>query len=440
MAIHNSKVFKTVLALAMACIILTGMVVSAAAASTERQVIRWMVWGSPTGWQDKINMLYETYPEYQEKYDIQVEVGGKSDGEVQQKLRLALSAGTEVPDIVQFNYNGLPGFTTAGILYDLTDALTPYQDDMLAGAKQLTMSNGQTVAFPVFLKSKVWLYREDMFTAAGIDVTQVKTEDDFIAAGHKLQETYPDSYIWNIGSTIAGYNLGMVLSGNGAALCDEDGNYTISTDPGVRKAFVFFKRLLDEGIVSNVSDWTPDWEQAFANGTLASTLISNWFASPSYLPVYAPDLAGKWKVAQWPEVADSVGGSDAGGAVSVIPNQSKNIDAAIDILQKITFDPVIREKIFASQRQLPLSKSLIDLPQYNQTDAYYGDSLPAEQKISLGESFKVFNYSPAASIEFTLLQQYLNLYLNDEMSLDDALKNAEQDLINQVGNPYEFTN
>lgn len=434
----NSKAPRRILAFVLMGIMVFGMCAITGTASAEKQVIRWMVWGSPDGWNDKINILYETYPEYAEKYDIQVEVGGKSDGEVAQKLRLALSAGTDIPDIVQFNYSGMLGFAAMDVLYDLTASMASYADDLLGGAKQLIQYQGKTVAFPVFLKSKLWFYRKDMFDQAGIDPAQIVTEDDFIAAGHKLHEAFPDSYIWNIGPSIAGYDLGMVLSGNGASFCDTDGNYTVATDPGVRQAFAFFKRLLDEDIVLNVSDFTPDWEQAFANGSLASTLNASWFASKSYIPVYAPDQAGKWAVAQWPEVGGSVGGSDSGGSVSAIPAQAKNIDAAIDILQKITFDPTIREKIFASQGQLPLSKTLIDQELYNQPDPYFGATLPLERNISLGDRFKVFNYTPAASLEFTLMNQYLNIFLQGEMTLDEALQNAQQDLANQIGNPYQY--
>lgn len=81
-----------------------------------------------------------------------------------------------------------------------------------------------------------------MFDEAGIDPDKIKTTDDFIEAGKKLQAKFPNSYIWNIGSTIDHYNLGMVLSGNGARLINENNEYIVSQDPGVRKAFEDFKK------------------------------------------------------------------------------------------------------------------------------------------------------------------------------------------------------
>lgn len=407
-----------------------------------KETVKWMVWGSSAGWEAKINLLNETYPEYAEKYDIQVEVGGKGDVEVSQKLRLALSANTDVPDIVQFNYGGMLGFASMGVLEDLTGFMAPYKNELLAGALKLVTFQDKVIGFPVALKSKLWYYRKDLFDQAGIDPAQVKTEDDFINAGKKLKEKFPDSRIWNIGPNIAGYDLGMVLSGNGGKFFDEKGNYIVSEDPGVRKAFSFFKRLVDEDIVLNISDFTPDWERAFADSSLASTLNASWFAGNSYLPVYAPDQAGKWAVTQWPEVAGSTGGSDSGGALSCIPGKSAHKNAAMDILQRITFDPALRQKIFEVQpEQLPLTTAGMQEPIYNKTNPYFGDSLAAQRLISLdGDHFKLFNYSPASSLEFTLMNQYLNIYLSGNQSLDEILASAEKDLKSQIGNPLEYTN
>lgn len=422
--------------LALSCFVSYGV----AEVQGERQVIKWMVWGASEGWEARVKLLYELYPEYKEKYDIQVEVGGKGDTEVAHKLRLALSANTNIPDIVQFNYSGMLGFAAVGALEDITDFMAPYMDELIGGAQKLVTYGNAVVGFPVALKSKLWYYRADMFSESGIDPAEIKTEDDFIAAGKKLTEAFPGSYIWNIGPSIAGYDLGMVLSGNGGRFSDEDGNYIVASDPGVRQAFIFFKRLVDEGLVLDVSDFTPDWERAFGDGSLASTLNASWFAGNSYLPVYAPDQTGKWAVAQWPEVAGSIGGSEAGGALSCIPAQSSNKEAAMDILHKITFDLEMRKKIFDIQpEQLPLTAAALNDPYFTQPNEYFGESLITEREISLdGDHFKLFGYSPASSLEFTLMNQYLDIYLQGSQGLDDVLANAENDLKTQIGNPLEY--
>ena len=46
------------------------------------------------------------------------------------------------------------------------------------------------VTFPFELKPRVWYYRSDIFEEAGIDVSQIKTTDDFIEAGKAIQKIY----------------------------------------------------------------------------------------------------------------------------------------------------------------------------------------------------------------------------------------------------------
>ena len=53
------------------------------------------------------------------------------------------------------------------------------------------------------------------------------------------------------------------------------------------------------------------------------------------------------------------------------------------------------------------------------------------------ETFSVYPYSPSFSQEITIVSQYLTEYLNGTMDLDTALSNADADLMNQIGNPYQ---
>ena len=50
---------------------------------------------------------------------------------------------------------------------------------------------------------------------------------------------------------------------------------------------------------------------------------------------------------------------------------------------------------------------------------------------------KVYPYTPASSQEITIVKQYLDEYLSGNMTVDEALKAAEDDLKNQIGNPYQ---
>ena len=74
---------------------------------------------------------------------------------------------------------------------DVNDVLKKYEADIADGGLQLMRYEDSTVAFPFELKPRVWFYRSDIFEEAGIDADEIKTTDDFIAAGRKLQDKVP---------------------------------------------------------------------------------------------------------------------------------------------------------------------------------------------------------------------------------------------------------
>ncbi|TDF94829.1 ABC transporter substrate-binding protein [Paenibacillus piri] len=404
------------------------------AAEGGKVKLTWMVWGSTETVEKATESLFKAYPDMKDKVEIEGLVGGAGDPDVAKKLRLALAANEDMPDIVMLNRTQLTEFAEAGILEDLTDVIKPVQGNLTQAAIELAGYKGKFVTIPYEIKTKIWFYRKDMFDAAGIDPTKVKNLDDFIAAGKKLREKFPDSSIWNLGKQAAGYNLGMIVSGNGAKFTNDQGDYIIATDPGVKKAFDMFKQLKDSGVTVEINDFTPDWEKGFANNTIASSLISNWFKN--FLPKYAPDQAGKWAATEWPILADADGGSEAGGSIFIIPTKGKHKKEAKDVLSKLLLTKQGALALNEIRSITPYLKDALQDPQIQQPHKFFGASLPLAESKAL-EKVKVFSFSPAADLERSTMNEALSKYLNGAGSLDQILKQAETDLKNQIGNPYK---
>ncbi len=405
----------------------------AAFAQAKKVPISWMTWGTTQFLDLNMNALYKVYPEMRDKIEFTGILGGPGDFQVAEKFRLALAAHQEVPDIIQFNRTQLPEFGEAGVLEDLTPYLKAYVANVVPAALQLATYQGKILAFPYQVKLKLWYYRKDLFDEAGIDPEKVRTLDEFIAAGKKLHAKFPKSYIWNLGPTPPQYNLGMLFSGNGTKFLNAKGEYVVGSDPGVRKAFQAFKTMKDAGIVADISDFTRDWEQGLADGTIASSLIASWFIA--FLPRYAPNLRGKWEITQWPVIADADGGSEAGGSIQVVPKAAKHKQEAIDLLTKMFLTKKGALSIYAARFYTPNLKDALGDPLMRLPDPYFGRSEIREEVKAL-EKFKVFDFDPAASREMTILNQALIAYLTTNTPLDGVLKQAEADLRNQIGNPW----
>lgn len=418
--------------IAFICLLLTGTIAFAA-----KPVVTMMTWGDPKFAQKQMDIFLEVYPEYKDKVEFKFVIGGQNDQEVAQKLRLGLAANEVLPEVIQMNRTQYSEFVEAGALEDLTPYFKDVQSNLTAGAKALTVYKGKYYAFPYELKAKLWFYRKDMFDAAGIDVTKVKNTDDLIAAGKKLQAKFPGSYIWNMGPVMAAYNLGEIVSGNGAKLIDAKGNYILAKDPGVSAAFQDFKKLQDSGVIAPVQDWTPDWEAALAKGTVASQLIGSWMKA--FLPGYAPDGAGKWAVTTWPVIGRADGGSEAAGSLFTIAKNSKNKKLAIEIYKKayMTKDCALAEFQKSGSGYIPYTLDALADPALQKPDSYFVGNTFMTAFAEALKKFKVFPYDPAADKEFKVLNQYLVEYYNGRLSLDEALTKAETDLKSLVGNPLK---
>lgn len=394
-----------------------------------------MTWGDAKYFNSQFALYQQLFPNDAKQQTLSVTVGGSNDGEAVSKFRLALSAHQNIPDIMEMNYSAVAEFASQHQLADISSYVSSYLPAMSPAAKTLMQYNGVYIAFPYEVKEKLWYYRKDMFAAAGIDATKVRTQQDFIAAGKTLRAKYPKSYMWNLAPNPQAYVLGEIISGNGSLLYDKaSSKFVVDSNSGVRQAFVALKDLRSSGVVDpNFDDFTPDWQKSLADGTLASVPIASWFST--FLPQYAPDGAGKWGVTVWPVIGGADGGSEAGGSVFVIPAAAKNKAAAAKFLADV---------FMTSQGELSLFKQYNLIPNVTAAqgdssvkgNTFYGsDLINAFQ--AAGTAYKLFPYDPAGLKELSILQNALANFLSSSASDPTAaLASAQQQMTAQIGNPY----
>ena len=86
-----------------------------------------------------------------------------------------------------------------------------------------------------------------------------------------------------------------MICATGGTFCDEEGNYHCATDEGVRKAFENLKKLNQCEALSQIQEWSADWQAGFANDVLVSQLIGGWMKD--HLMNWTPENSGKWGMA-----------------------------------------------------------------------------------------------------------------------------------------------
>ncbi len=418
--------------------------------------LRLVTWGGTTHAEKRDAAVRSVYPELDEKIKVEFVVGGGGDFDVAQALRLALAAGQDIPDLVQFNRTQIAEFAAAGELLELDEVYGPYKDDLYAGALELVKYEDKIVCFPFELKSKIFHYRADLFEQAGIKVENIKSVADFINVGKAFHQQFPNSYILNLGPQPVQYWIGEIVSAySDVRMADESGKYLVKEHEAFANAFKFLKEVYDSGISFPIDDWSSDWQQAFANETICGFMCASWVKF--FLPKFAPKQGGKWRVDLWPPLnpylADQRYGSEAGGSVYVVPKRSAHPDLSTEYLTKVFLDKKGAMACFKAVGMTPLMKSakdelmaavrsaekpadMSDEDWATQPTVFFGAEYQ-ELELKSYDYVKVFPYDPSATKEIGILVQWLNKYMANEVELADALAGAQADMESQIGNPYE---
>lgn len=408
--------------------------------TTDQTDLTWMSWGHARPQEIRQEALETAFPKLAEKYNIEPVIGGKDVGAVVEKMRLGLAANDNLPDIFQTSSMYFPEMAASGVLADVSSIYDKYEGQLLEGMKELCTYDGKQYAFPYCENTLVWIYRTDVFEDAGIDVSTIKTMDDFIAAGTQLREKYPHAYMHAGNVTDIANTFTWCAPGNDTKMIDGEGNYIFKDEESTQALLADMKKLYDSGLVYDVAAWTPDWEQGFANGKIVSYLTCNWFKDAAFLPTYAPDTAGKWGVVTWPEIGGGKGGSENGGAMIMVLKDSPNKDAAIEVLESLCFTKEGNLAMYeASEHSLtPVMIEAYNDPVVAAGDAFFGNVFWKGELESMG-CYKSMDFTPAAALESKILMPYIEKYLMGELSMEDALSQATSDMEIQIGNPLQMS-
>jgi multiple sugar transport system substrate-binding protein len=416
-------------------------------------------WAGGASYQSGYEAVIAAYPKEFKGVKINVTTPVTGDFLMAEKLNLALSGHTTLPDIVQLNYTELSQFASAGVLENL-DAFFPasVENNLYAGASAVSLYGNTHYAFPHQLNGKLFYYRADMFQQAGIDAQAIQTVDDFIAAGRKFTQKFPGQYIMNLNTQPPEYFFGETISAfSPVDFVDKSGNWDITSNQAYLKTFDFIREIKTSGIAYPVDDFTADWPEAIKNERICGFLIADWMKN--FLPEYAaPSTSGKWKAILWPTfepaLADERYGSDAGGSITVVFQDAPNKDLALAVSQKAILDEKGAMAFFADNGIVPVLKSVKDEVISSFKNAQQPAGMSATTWAQLPQNFlgadyynqefecydyiKIFGYDPGAIKEWgTILPQYLDQLASGSGSPSAALSGMQQAMQSQIGNPYQ---
>ncbi len=233
------------------------------------------------------------------------------------------------------------------------------------------MVGNRRFAMPWDAGPVVIFYRRDLYKEAGINPNSIKTWDNFIAAGKKLNTKFGGNIKM---ATIANGQddewFRMLANQNNCFYFDNKATQVTVAKSGCVAALNTVKKLYDANVVAT-GDWGGQLTNLKANKT-ASAMFGAWYEGA--IRTNAPDQSGKWGIYLMPATrAGGVRASNLGGSALALPSSSKNKEAAYAFMKNALATNEGQVSMLKTAGLVPSLLSAAKDPYVSEPQAYWGN-------------------------------------------------------------------
>lgn len=299
--------------------------------------------------------------------NVEIVIEDLGTDQVYDKLTTRLASKTGLPDVVTMEGERVQTFASKfpeGFA-DVTEYVN--EEDFLPVKISEVTSNGKIIGFPWDGAPTGLFYRADLFEQAGIKAEDIKTWDDLIVAGKKM-DAIGVKMLPLAASTNPTF-FGMLYEQTGSYFFDIDGNSALNTENGL-KAGKTLKKLYDSGITYDSVDW-DGLVSATKAGKVATVPSAVWWAGTLIDEV--TESAGQWRVIPLPIIEKGMDYVAVNGGSNVlIPNDAPNKAAAIEFVKFAMTDVKTQINAFDKYGLYPSYKPAYTDPVFDEELEYFG--------------------------------------------------------------------
>ena len=201
----------------------------------------------------------------------------------QERVTTDLMAGTEA-DLMQVNFNWLALFSPLGTTFaDLEDPTISGHLDLSNWTTDdinIVRRNGIVQAVPSGITARVPFMRSDIYEAAGLNIQDINTWDDLMAAGRTIQAELGEDHfaLSPLGNASLAYMVFSWLEQyTGRQFVDENNQFSYTLEE-LTAGFQLVQDMLDNGVIArhsedNINAQNPRWIEGHYGG------VSEWDSS-----------------------------------------------------------------------------------------------------------------------------------------------------------------
>ncbi|MGP4039055.1 ABC transporter substrate-binding protein [Gracilibacillus sp. D59] len=370
-----------------------------------------------------------TIPLFQEEYpNINVTVQGFGQDQYADKLSSALIGG-DVPDVAMVEINDVVNIKNLELFEDLSQE--PYNAGELSEDyldyfwDYVTNDDGYIFALPKNSAPAAMFYNKPIFEEAGLP-----TDPEGV---HELMATWEDYVNVAEDLTVEGeqWMLGVPLEIlNAVTQQAETAYYNENNELQIDNEHFMYvydtvEQLGDMGAFSPYEQYSPEWNAAIQQGSIATFLFGNWFGK--YLKNNTDGAEGDWGVTYAPAY-QGTSAYNQGGDFIGIPKEAENKDAAWKFVQFVTQNSENLQAMYEQDELYPAYLDAVDEDWMNNENPFFGGQVTNEIFQEVAEKMAtpyVTENDPVATDGVNSM--LTNITLGD-MEVEQALEQAKQEI------------
>ena len=358
--------------------------------------------------------LIEEYNAMQDEVVVEQKKAGTAN-EHQDNLYTKLAAGSGLSDIEAIEVDWLAA------LMEESDAFADLSDPEVEGrwldwkAEAATTEDGTLIGYGTDIGPEGICYRSDLFKQAGLPTdreevaTMFTTWDDYFAAGRDFVEKSDAAWYDASGATAQ-----AMVNQTEYSFEDEDNTVIAADNPEVKAIFDTVTSLSQEGLSTNLVQWSEDWTASFQNNGFATMACPGWM-----LGVIEGNAEG---VKGWDIANVFPGGAGLwGGSYLTVPTQGEHQEEAMELAKWLTA-PEQQIQAFEAKGTFPSQPEALEDPVLMEsTNAFFNDAPTGE---ILAERAEAIEFIPHKGPKYadinTAFQQAIQRVDEGKESADEA--------------------
>ncbi|MBS3811711.1 MAG: extracellular solute-binding protein [Halanaerobiales bacterium] len=374
-----------------------------------------------SGFEAILDDFYAEYP------DIEVELVVNGFDDHHNALLTQIAAGGNVPDATTIEIGYIANFVAKGGFVNLLEE--PYNAEQFKENiveykwSQGTTDDDRLIAFPTDIAPGTIYYRRDILSELGFDIDDMKTIDDWIAAGSKFAEDLDGDGVNDRWLLADAADIFFMIAKSGDELYfDEDGDCIVDS-PRFIKAFKAAKIVRDKGLDAKIGAWTNEWYSTFKDGTVIMQPSGAWLGGHIRNWI-APDTSGKWGVANLPDDMYV----NWGGSFLAIPEDAKNKEEAWKFIKFAATRKDTQIAQFKASNIFPSWKPAFEDPIFDQEMEFFAGQKARLLWLETAKQIPTVVTNKHDVIAEEIVSAALTDVLNKDVDIIKALKDAKQQI------------